>query len=198
VSYRAREGIKLSCQILEDSETCDRWHLVYLFASCFSINVCHLPFKEIVKRAGKKKAPLLFIFVDALELWGIRVGKAWLILGSKAWVTFPGCSPGQAGNLQGAGVSVSERGRMPTLLECHSDGEPPAVILTTWKNNRACCKRKAAGQSRSLNKIMHPASRQGGWHRRVYGCCVKGHGLAGTIDEGRMVGLDDPVGLFQP
>ena len=28
--------------------------------------------------------------------------------------------------------------------------------------------------------------------------CVKGHGLARTIDEGRMVGLDDPVGLFQP
>ena len=25
----------------------------------------------------------------------------------------------------------------------------------------------------------------------------KGHGLAGTIDEGQMVGLDDPVGLFQ-
>jgi len=30
------------------------------------------------------------------------------------------------------------------------------------------------------------------------GCCVEGHGLARTIDEGRMVGLDDPVGLFQP
>jgi len=27
---------------------------------------------------------------------------------------------------------------------------------------------------------------------------VKGYGLAGTIDEGRMIGLDDPVGLFQP
>jgi len=34
--------------------------------------------------------------------------------------------------------------------------------------------------------------------QRAFGCCVKGHGLAGTIDEGRMVGLDDPVGLFQP
>jgi len=31
-----------------------------------------------------------------------------------------------------------------------------------------------------------------------FGCCVKEHGLARTIDEGRMVGLDDPVGLFQP
>ena len=27
---------------------------------------------------------------------------------------------------------------------------------------------------------------------------LRGHGLAGTIGEGRMVGLDDPVGLFQP
>jgi len=38
----------------------------------------------------------------------------------------------------------------------------------------------------------------------LYHCCVftiqiiEGHGLAGTIGEGRMVGLDDPVGLFQP
>jgi len=32
----------------------------------------------------------------------------------------------------------------------------------------------------------------------VFGCCVEGHGLARTIGEGRMVGLDDPVGLFQP
>ena len=34
--------------------------------------------------------------------------------------------------------------------------------------------------------------------QRAFGCCVKGRGLAGTIDEGRMVGLDDPGGLFQP
>ena len=34
--------------------------------------------------------------------------------------------------------------------------------------------------------------------QRAFGCCVEGHGLAGTIDEGRMVGLGDPVGLFQP
>ena len=31
--------------------------------------------------------------------------------------------------------------------------------------------------------------------QRAFGCCVEGHGLAGTIGEGRMVGLDDPVGL---
>ena len=29
------------------------------------------------------------------------------------------------------------------------------------------------------------------------GCCIEGHGLARTIGDGRMVGLD-PVGLFQP
>ena len=36
------------------------------------------------------------------------------------------------------------------------------------------------------------------WSHRAFGCCVEGHGLARTIDEGQMVGLDDPVGLFQP
>lgn len=65
VSYRAREGIKLSCQILEDSETCDRWHLVYLFASCFSINVYHLPFKEVAKKKRGLKRRLL----SPLFLW---------------------------------------------------------------------------------------------------------------------------------
>ena len=34
--------------------------------------------------------------------------------------------------------------------------------------------------------------------QRAFGCCIEGHGLVGTIGEGRMVGLDDPVGLFQP
>ena len=33
--------------------------------------------------------------------------------------------------------------------------------------------------------------------QRASGCCVEGHGLARTIGEGQMVGLD-PVGLFQP
>lgn len=42
MSYEAGEGIKLSCQLLEHRETCDRWHLVYAFAGCFFINVCHL------------------------------------------------------------------------------------------------------------------------------------------------------------
>jgi len=34
--------------------------------------------------------------------------------------------------------------------------------------------------------------------QRAFGCCAKGHGLVRTIGEGQMVGLDDPVGLFQP
>jgi len=34
--------------------------------------------------------------------------------------------------------------------------------------------------------------------QRAFGCCVEGHGLGGTNGEGQMVGLDDPVGLFQP
>ena len=32
----------------------------------------------------------------------------------------------------------------------------------------------------------------------TFGCCVGGRGLVRTIGEGQMVGLDDPVGLFQP
>jgi len=31
----------------------------------------------------------------------------------------------------------------------------------------------------------------------VFRYCVEGHGLARAIDEGQMVELDDPVGLFQ-
>jgi len=42
----------------------------------------------------------------------------------------------------------------------------------------------------------HPAKKKP--CKRAFGCCVEGHGLAGTIGEGHMVGLDDPVGLFQP
>ena len=32
----------------------------------------------------------------------------------------------------------------------------------------------------------------------TFGCCVEGHGLMRTVGDGGMVGLDDPVGLFQP
>jgi len=39
---------------------------------------------------------------------------------------------------------------------------------------------------------------QPGGVQRVFGCCTGGHGLTRTSGEGRMVGLDDPVGLFQP
>ena len=45
---------------------------------------------------------------------------------------------------------------------------------------------------------MQNQATEAGGVQRAFGCCVKGHGLARTIDEGRMVGLDDPVGLFQP
>ena len=34
--------------------------------------------------------------------------------------------------------------------------------------------------------------------QRTFRCCVEGHGLERTIGDGRIVGLDDPVGLFQP
>jgi len=41
--------------------------------------------------------------------------------------------------------------------------------------------------------IIHPGGVQG-----TFGCCVEGHGLMRTIGDGWIVGLDDPVGLFQP
>ena len=34
--------------------------------------------------------------------------------------------------------------------------------------------------------------------QEMFGCCVEGHGLVRTIGDGWMVGLGDPVGLFQP
>ena len=34
--------------------------------------------------------------------------------------------------------------------------------------------------------------------QRTFGCCVERHGLERTIGDGLMVGLDEPVGLFQP
>ena len=41
--------------------------------------------------------------------------------------------------------------------------------------------------------VTNPGGVQG-----TFGCCVEGHGLVRTIGDGRMVGLGDPVGLFQP
>jgi len=32
----------------------------------------------------------------------------------------------------------------------------------------------------------------------MFECCVEGHGLARTIGDGRIVGMDDAVDLFQP
>ena len=41
--------------------------------------------------------------------------------------------------------------------------------------------------------VTNPGGVQG-----TFGCCVEGHGVVGTVGDGWMVGLDDPVGLFQP
>ena len=60
-----------------------------------------------------------------------------------------------------------------------------------------------SGNTTSLKGWSWAAQRGGGVTepggvQRAFGCCTEGHGLAGTIGEGQMVGLDDPVGLFQP
>jgi len=49
-----------------------------------------------------------------------------------------------------------------------------------------------------MSKSLHVMHLKAGTKKSRFGCCVEGHGLARTIGEGRMVGLDDPVGLFQP
>jgi len=41
--------------------------------------------------------------------------------------------------------------------------------------------------------MSYPGGVQG-----MFGRCVEGHGLVRTIGDGWMVGLGDPVGLFQP
>ena len=43
-----------------------------------------------------------------------------------------------------------------------------------------------------------PVGEVKGFVQGAFGRCVEGHGLVRTTGEGRMVGLDDPVGLFQP
>ena len=63
--------------------------------------------------------------------------------------------------------------------------------------------RKKLFLSESCQALEWAARRGGGvtepgCDKRAFGCCVEGHGLERTIGDGRMVGLDDPVGLFQP
>jgi len=41
--------------------------------------------------------------------------------------------------------------------------------------------------------VTNPEGVQG-----TFGGCVEGHGLVRTIGDGWVVGLGDPVGLFQP
>ena len=55
--------------------------------------------------------------------------------------------------------------------------------LKGWSGSGMNCQRGGG--------VTDPGGVQG-----TFGCCVEGHGLAGTIGEGRMFGLD--VGIFQP
>ena len=68
---------------------------------------------------------------------------------------------------------------------------------------KACFLRKDAIQSLKTTLILWAAQRGGGVTdpggvQGTFGCCVEGHGLVRTIGDGWMVGLGDPVGLFQP
>lgn len=91
VSYRAREGIKLSCQLHEDKETCDRWHLVCAFACWFFINVCHLPFKDVARKGSQKRRLLFPLF------WWMHgsCGELGSPLGANSGKTFLGASAGR-------------------------------------------------------------------------------------------------------
>lgn len=78
MSYREGEGIKLSCQLVEDKETCDRLHLVCAFACWIFINVCHLPFKDIAKKDSQKRRVLFPLF------WWMHCGKLGSPLGANS------------------------------------------------------------------------------------------------------------------
>lgn len=165
VSYGVGEGIKLSCQLLEDRETYDRWHLVDAFACWFFINVCPLPFKEV----AKKKASLSFSLADALELWeavknGESLAHPWeRVVGKLSWAPPVGRqgARGTAGREPAGrwGWRVLAESGKPTHSQSPEGGNPPRA---SPKAHRACCNRKAVGQSTSLKKIPHPASGQGG------------------------------------
>ena len=61
-------------------------------------------------------------------------------------------------------------------------------LLLLWKGGQALEWAAQRGDG-----VTDPAGVQ-----RMFGCCIEGHGLARTIGDGWMIGLDDPVGLFQP
>ena len=62
-----------------------------------------------------------------------------------------------------------------------------------WMLGNTNSPRERSGTGMGGGGVTDPGGLQ-----RAFGYCVEGHGLARTTGEGRMVGLDDPVGLFQP
>ena len=80
-------------------------------------------------------------------------------------------------------------------------------MSVTFPSAAACCSLGKQSIRLSLKAFKSPSVHfqllgggvtEPGGVQRAFGCCVEGHGLARTIGERRMVGLDDPVGLFQP
>ena len=64
------------------------------------------------------------------------------------------------------------------------------------KGNQPCC--RSVGEALEWTAqggggVTDPGAVQG-----MFGHCVEGHGLVRTIGDGWMVGLCDPVCLFQP
>jgi len=78
-----------------------------------------------------------------------------------------------------------------------------ARLFSLVPSNRTRVSGHKPERSESIRALEQAAHSGGGaidsgGVQRALGCCVEGHGLARTIGEGLMVGLDDPVGLFQP
>jgi len=70
----------------------------------------------------------------------------------------------------------------------HSGFHISSKLLLLWKGGQALEWAAQGGGG-----VTNPGGVQG-----VFGRCVEGHGLMRTIGDGWMVGLGEPVGLFQP
>ena len=93
----------------------------------------------------------------------------------------------------------------PSLVEDIHGLQLPLDHISSTVGSSTSCKMKSVlyGISYVCQALEWATQRVGGVTdpggvQRALGCCVEGHGLARTIGDGRMVGLDDPVGLFQP
>ena len=170
MSYRAGGGIKLSCQLLEDRETCDRWHLVYVFACWFFINVCHLPFKEVAKKGSQKEGSSFLYFARCTGIVGVFVKNRESL--ARPWERVMGKlsrMPPRAGrdreSPQGGSLRGARDGQHPRRVGSRHTARAPKGGNPTQTSPKDLGRHREpaaiVGQSTSLKEITHPASEKG-------------------------------------